>query len=167
MNRVYKLFLFSIGTVVATLFLGVLVPRTAHAVIATLVQVVNTPTSPVPTLDNSKSALFNVELFCVTTAANVPCAGIDSTGNNTGTFTVPAGQNLVITTFETTNTKVNPALINLDQPTSIREQWILAPGFQQLQYPTGIAIGPGSTLTVTDPTSSFFNARIHGYLTTQ
>jgi hypothetical protein len=41
-----------------------LVPRAAHAVIATLVQVVDTPTSPVPTLDNSKAAMFKVELRC-------------------------------------------------------------------------------------------------------
>jgi hypothetical protein len=173
MNRLYKLFLFSLATVAATLALGVLVPHTAHAVIATLVQVVNTPTSPVPTLDHSKSALFNVELACLPTNSGpfVPCNAINPDGS-TPPFAIPAGQFLVITGFDgRTNDPAGAAvvLIQLTGPSTLfqREIWRLAFGAtQQLQFPSGIVLGPGQVTILGNPVT-VGDIRIHGYLTAQ
>jgi hypothetical protein len=173
MNRVYKLFLFSIATVVATVVLGVLVPQTAHAVIATLVQVVNTPTSPVPTLDNSKSAQFNVELAClpVDSGALPPCNAIAPDGS-TPPFTIPAGQFLVITSFDAFTFATAGSQVTLTQltgPSTLfqRETWHIAfGGTQQLQFPTGIVVGPGQ-LAIIGNSGDVDNVRIHGYLTAQ
>jgi hypothetical protein len=175
MNRVYKLFLFSLATVLATLALGVLAPRTAHAVIATLVQIVNTPLNPVPTIDNSKAALFNAELSCAPNGVDF-CHGINSNGTDGGTFTIPAGQYLVIKTVDLRNAGgIDDHLILVQWappyavPGAPRAFWFAAPGGTtlQFQYPSGIAIGPNSRLSIIPTGVSTFDnpVTIRGYMT--
>jgi hypothetical protein len=184
MKRIHKSLLYCLGGVLAIWAVGMLVPRAAHAVIATLVQVVNTPTSPVPTLDNSKSAMFKVELRCPVspyppTNDNFACVSLTPQGTSGGRFTVPAGQFLVITTIdEASLATANLADLNLHQfvppfPGSlvVREGWLLGAigeggPTHQLQFPSGIVVGPGYQLLISSGVG-INTAYVRGYLTAQ
>jgi len=80
-------------------------PRTAHAIIATMVQVVNTSENPVPV--NTPTHLgvplgSFVSLNCLTSGTT--CTSfrqIDASGNQAATdFTIPSGQTLIVTDVE-------------------------------------------------------------------
>jgi hypothetical protein len=88
--RLLKQALAVLGTVVVIAVIALLVaPKTAHALVATLVQVANTSANPVPTQDTENPARspFQKELdFLIT----------DGTIAATASFAVPAGKALVI-----------------------------------------------------------------------
>jgi hypothetical protein len=170
-------------TAAATPFL---VPNAAHAVIATLVQVVNTTANPVPTTDVSRSAAQNVELTCSFPAggilAGLGCGQISSTctmlSPSCPQYTVPSGENLVLTTISITASGSTSALIGLipyNPATTadyISEEFSVPAGTTaQLQFPvSGVVIGPGLQPTLAiQPGGTFTTtggtALLVGYLT--
>src|SRR5580765_6728162 len=87
----------------AAVLLSLIVPHAAQAVVATLVQVVNTAAAPAVTQDVSKLASQNMSFFSQLVNANP--AFLVSRGKNGvlgSTFTVPAGQTLIITSVNFT-----------------------------------------------------------------
>ncbi len=85
------------------LALGVLMlaaPRAAHAIAATLVQVVNTTANPAITQDTSKQASQIVTLNCM--PASNACIQVDGHGNFSPVrpYVVPAASNFVITSLD-------------------------------------------------------------------
>ena len=129
-------------------------PRAVHALVATLVQVVNTTSRPGSTIDNSKTAQMNVELQC-----NQPdirpgiCQPIrPSDAGDVGGYVVPAGYTLIVTSIDFVPGPV--AQFNLLQSldyflhtTNVRESFAVPPGASpHLKFPTGIAFGPGNTI---------------------
>lgn len=95
--KLLKQVLAVLGTVVVIALLVVLVtPKTAHAIVATFVQVVNTPSQPVPTLEADAQTAFVVLNTCnfgdapdfnLTECEIIPL------------YTVPAGKTAVIESF--------------------------------------------------------------------
>lgn len=106
MNRVSKLakqLLMTLGALAAVgVLLSLSVPRAVHAAVAALVQVVNTPANPVPSDEVSLSAAQTVGIQCQM-GANAICAQILPGGAvATTAYSVPSGQNLVITEIDVT-----------------------------------------------------------------
>jgi hypothetical protein len=88
--RFAKRLLMGVGAAVLAGLLGVAIaPKAAHAVVAALVQVVNTPTSAIPTV--LAPAASNIYISS--------CSGLynGSTGNVCDFSAVPPGQTLVVT----------------------------------------------------------------------
>jgi len=95
------------GVVLAGGLIMVMNPRTVHAVAAALVQVTNTATNPVVTQSVTQQAAQIVEVDCTFDYPEPngprPCQQLGGTGE----YTVPTGQNLVITTID-----ISPLLTN-------------------------------------------------------
>jgi hypothetical protein len=154
------------AVVLAGLTLALLAPRAAHAIAATAVQVLNTSAAPAITQDVSKLASQNVELNCAPGCIQV--LGDPSLGFLLGgTFTVPAGQRLVISTIQLDLTA--GGFTQLDQKigsitSNGRTNWLtFAAGTYQYQYPSGIVIDAGNSLSF--GSSVLNNGYIYGYLT--
>ena len=76
-------------------------PKTADGLVAALVQVSNTTANPVPTADVHGSAAQILELACPTNdGVYESCVQDDPSTSSSSPFTVPAGQNFVITQIE-------------------------------------------------------------------
>jgi hypothetical protein len=162
-----------LGTVIVIAVIAALVtPKTAHAVVATMVDVVNTSANPAATLDNTKAASQILELICPDTAPGEHFAcEIQNADNGVSAFTVPGGQTFIITSVDVIPFTPAAGIIDLllRQNGSGRERWYV-PGTNTtlLQFPTsGIPISSGSTLSLTVVLDSSTGAalRIHGYLT--
>jgi hypothetical protein len=96
MNSV-KNFLMVAGAFALTMILfAIAAPKTAHAIVATLVQITNTASNPVP-VDTDNSARHAVRLYAF---GNTDQNGLYDTklldSSNGQIFTVPAGKRLVI-----------------------------------------------------------------------
>ena len=78
------------GFAVAAVLLTMIAPKAAHAVVATLVQVVNTPANPVPNQDVDQRGRNSYQAYlpCLTTAANNVCTILFPA--------VPSGKRLVV-----------------------------------------------------------------------
>lgn len=138
--------------------------KTVHALTATLVQVANPISSPVPTADVARSVSENVELVC-SVGLNVPnnlcvqvttqpeCFPLQNLGiQQCSQYTVPPGQNLVVDTVEAAQNAASVVQIGLHAnnpfiivPTPLDSYGV--PGGNvttQYQYPVaGLVIGPG------------------------
>jgi hypothetical protein len=162
--------------VVATLAL--VTPRAAHAVAvaAALVQVTNTVASPAITQDTSKRASQLVQLNCgssvnITQDAVSRCYEF-SLANAFGpppAYSVPAGQNLVITSVELSNSggyTGNNQLYLGDTNQGVNyHQWTFSgPNTIEFQYPSGIALSSGTAPVVSSINGGAF-LQITGYLT--
>jgi hypothetical protein len=170
--------LFIFMPIMGTLALcAVLFPQSAHALVATLVQVVNTTASPVASLDISKTASQIQEILCLSTVpgeTSPPCISQTPGAANGGVFTVPAGQKLVITSVDIIPAEASPSsgftTVSLIQNGAGRENWLVDNSLPmtQLQFPTGIVIGSGFSLQMSVfgengmPTTESMD--IHGYL---
>jgi hypothetical protein len=101
MMRFANNLLMAVGAVVlAAILLSVMAPKAVHAVTATMVEVVNTTTEPVPTADVNKSVAHNVNVFCNSSTGLcllVPPSGIVDKSKS---WTVPSGMNFVVTDIE-------------------------------------------------------------------
>jgi hypothetical protein len=88
-----------LGTVVViAVFAALVTPKTAHAIVATLVDVVNTTANPAITQDTSKQASQIVTLYCPSTASLMPCYQLDEQGVlSTIQYSVPSTGHYVIT----------------------------------------------------------------------
>ena len=89
------------GFVVLSLLLTLAVPRAVHAVVAAMVQVVNTASNPAITQDTSKQASLIVNLECAFDGGTANCFQIDEHGrsNFTTQYVVPASLHLVVTSL--------------------------------------------------------------------
>lgn len=94
-----------LGVAVVVLVVLLATPRAAHAVVAALVQVVNTSANPVPTTTPTHLGVplgSLVTLNCLNSGTT--CSSfrqIDASGNQAATdYTIPAGQTLIITDVE-------------------------------------------------------------------
>jgi hypothetical protein len=141
-------------------------PRAVRAAVATLVQVVNTAAAPAITQDVSRLASQNVELSCNPTCSQVlasPTLGFVLGG----TFTVPAGQHFVISTIQLdiTGGGVTELSQQIGSITSTGRTTLLttAAGTYQYQYPSGIVIEAGNSLSFGSGVLNI--AYIYGYLT--
>lgn len=88
------------GSVLLTgLVLALLVPKAAHAIAATAVQIMNTSAAPAITQDTSSQASQIVNLQCIDPQPQASFVYFSC-------YNVPAGQNLVITSMTVTPIKV-------------------------------------------------------------
>jgi hypothetical protein len=190
--RFAKLSLFIAGTV-GILILAV--PRAAHAVVATLVQVANPASSPVVTQGIGQQAAQIVEVECGYLALSqiqFGCAGVPPAGfvadypAPNSQYTVPAGQTLVVTAVDIlsgsaagspctasalasmfTLVPVSPGSQDLVR----RKAWIVpaGTGTAHYVYPSGILFASGTSLdSVTNQTTTCtLTLDMHGYLTAQ
>jgi hypothetical protein len=177
-----KRMLMVVGSVaLAAMLLSVPAPKAVHATVAALVNVVNTAANPAGTEDISKAASQIVELQCLlaipeqTTSCESRSAGLTYSS-----FTVPAGQTLIITSVDISAVPAGPgttAIALFQDHLGEREVWVVpSANVTQLQFPSsGIPISSGSTLimqNISDDTSITSNGStaqaamvIHGYLT--
>jgi hypothetical protein len=72
--------------------------------VAALVQVVNTPANPVPIDEVSLSAAQTVAIWCQKGTVGLCSQILPGGGLETTTYSVPSGQNLVITGIDVTST---------------------------------------------------------------
>jgi hypothetical protein len=153
--------------VVATLAL--ITPRAAHAIAAALVQVSNTTENPAITQDTSRRAGQLIQLICEASPSTITSCGAGSFANTKAPqYTVPAGQNLVITSVElngygdyTGNNSV--ALVDFVQGVNYHEWAFSGPNTSQFQYHSGIVL-PSGTMPTVDSMSGAI-VQITGYLT--
>jgi hypothetical protein len=166
------------GTLALAGILGVAIaPRAAHGIAAAMVQVVNTAASPAITQDAARQAAQIVTLSGAVDANSFSRVflfnQLSPQGGTTGpAYVTPSGQNLVITSIEFApsagNGSLNMVLLN-GFNINTYERWnITAGSVTNLQYPTGLVIGPNaSPIIVPDSgsTTAAFNVYLHGYLT--
>jgi hypothetical protein len=87
MNFAKRIVIFAGCVVLAAIFVSVLAPKATHALVATLVQVANTSSNPVPTLEQEAQSAFVAQGTCQMSFQ--ACA--------VGTlYTVPAGKTAVL-----------------------------------------------------------------------
>jgi hypothetical protein len=98
MNFIKKISMFIGFVVLAAAIVSALAPKATHALVATLVQVSNTPSSPVPNKDvDSPAHATVVPLNCFAQADQFSGGEACTLGVGGGSaFTVPAGQRLVV-----------------------------------------------------------------------
>ena len=125
------------GIVLAAMVVVLLAPKTAHAVVATLVQVANTPSSPVPNRDIDNPALQPWHMLLKLT--NPTPYG--SQFAYSGQFNVPANKRLVIETTSLTDNNPGPYLGEIGVSTSVGGQY--APYGLPLQF--GLVVISGQT----------------------
>jgi hypothetical protein len=94
-------------------------PKTAHGLVAALVQVSNTTANPVPTEDIRGSASQILDLACPTDQGEVPCVQDDPSNPSGSSFTVPAGQHFVITQIQAVCSGGGTELLSVGFPNSV------------------------------------------------
>jgi hypothetical protein len=116
----------SAAFIVAVVTFSVVAPKAAHAVIATLVQVTNTASNPVPAdIDNSARHVVRLKLNGNGTTFNA--ALLDS--SNSQPFVVPAGKRFVL---EQVTLFSNQAVGQLAESYIFADGWITLPIVDQL-----------------------------------
>lgn len=166
------------GIFLAALLLATLAPRATRAIVATLVQVANTPSNPVPTADVYRSASQIVWLAC-SNVAPYPCIFIPPTGEinvaSPTAWTVPAGMNFVITDVQV-NTEVELDGVTgttfgviwtppgSSQPRDAVWSVPIVPLTTEFQLSSGVVVPSGSTITGQVGTD-VIEGTVRGYLT--
>jgi hypothetical protein len=156
----------------AALLLAVAAPKATHALVAALVQVTNTSANPVPVVDVRSSTEQTVELACTFTAGY--CVQINADGSYVdAAWTVPSGMQYVIKDVEvssTISTGVTFSTFGVQWTPpggSLRlERWSVAADgtTREYQFPSGIVVLSGSTITCTSAGSLNYGY-VRGYLT--
>jgi len=153
------------------LLLALVAPKSAHALVATLVQVTNTTANPVPVVDVQSAAQQSVELEC--NPAEQICYQIQSDGsNNNSVWVVPSGMHYIISDVEVTS-QTAPGYVNsvFDVQWTLPSGTLHAEGWQVLsngattefQFPSGIIVVSGSTVGCQSAGPIAF-AFVRGYL---
>jgi hypothetical protein len=166
---------FSIGAgsvAAAALALTLFVPKTAHAVAAAFVQVVNTAASPAIAQDVSKLASENVLLWNSGNTINPHSAQFLSQVLANGStapsaFVVPAGESLVITSVDITpsGSGSSPIFIGIGLEEVVIPD---TPYTNQLRFQNGIVVPAGSGVNISDygiSADGLWYVYVHGYLT--
>ena len=162
----------------AALAAGVLIlalPRGAHAIAATLVQVTNTAAGPAVVQDVSKLASQQVTLLAYGlfpgTEANLVQMSVQGTVS-TESYVVPAGQNLIVTSIDikpyAPGSGTNGITILNTQPGLPLESYVVTNSVSTtLQFPNGIVFPAGESLIVDNAinSSGVLSATVRGYLT--
>jgi hypothetical protein len=161
--------------VVVTLLVAMVMPKTAHALAAALVQIVPGTTTHV---GQNESQL--VALTCVN--GNNFCNAVDPDGNaSTSPYVVPAGYTLIITDYEwVAFTKLGPGVIQFsglvsigDYPTikTILTSTGLTDNLPTLaiahlhdHFVTGVRVGSGVTLADVQALNNTGFSSVQGYL---
>lgn len=173
-----KVLMFTGFVVLAAILISVLAPQATHALVATLVQVSNTPSSPVPNKDvDSPAHATVVPLSCVMEAEesspDLSCA----LGVGGGpAYTVPAGQRLVVeqmSAFCQTSPNGSIPLVEFgitEAGTTIGVPLVLTSkqNDELVTQAVRYYADPGSTITgsAAGPSGSFCNYSVSGYLVT-
>jgi hypothetical protein len=84
------------GLALAAFLLALAAPKAAHAIVSTLVTVSNTAANPVPTRATDNPARQAVLLAVAVEMSDGQGSGIEPLFTDSGQFTVPAGQCLVV-----------------------------------------------------------------------
>jgi hypothetical protein len=186
--RFTKLSLFIAGAV-GILILGV--PRAAHAVVATLVQVANTSANPVVTQGIGQQVAQVVHIMCgylPGSGIGFPpysfgCAALPPTGflsdpTQSSEYVVPTGETLVVTSVDILSGAaagtpcMSPAFVQFvtSVPVPIGN-WIVpaGAGMAHYVYPSGILFSAGTNIvSITNQVSSCtVTVDMRGYLTAQ
>jgi hypothetical protein len=157
--------------------LNLVAPKAVHAAVAALVQVSNTVSTPAITQNVSALASQNVNLFCIpeSDCAAVPPSGvIIAPTNSLPTYTVPAGQTLVITNVEVGSIGGGGLAqfgINTGGTCITPPDFCVSPTWNfpndgrthEFQFPPGILWSSGSKLQVF--ANNLSSAWVRGYLT--
>jgi hypothetical protein len=160
--------------------IGLLTPRAAHALAATLVQVTNTIANPAITQGTNTAASQLVLLqtpFGGSLSPNSPLTALDqiipTSGLSTSPYVVPAGQTLVVTGMDVTAYGPGGAFMVLVNPAAggnTPVAWVSVPksGTQQQTFATGIAFPAGAQVLVFNSVGATGSADVfvRGYLTT-
>ena len=180
MTKLWKIRVFKLSAGALALgAIGLVTPRAAHALAATLVQVTNTVANPAIT-QATNTAASQLVLLSGSAALPIQPTGtfnplyqITSAGPAFSPYVVPAGQTLVVTEMDATVAQPGSGSIFLSLPPSnIDVAFLLVPqiGTQQLKFSSGIPFPAGSQVGVGNA-SLLSNAvaayvYVHGYLTT-
>ncbi len=154
-------------------------PKAAHALVATLVQVTNTPTNPAVAQSPNTQARQLIELSTGSLVAPGSSAYNQLVvnqvnGDDTPQYSVPANLFLVITSADVTSTNggggtcVNPANVSFTQGGPNRAVWLLAAGqgTSHFTYPSGIVFPGGATPYIHANTGCYTYVQLQGYYTT-
>jgi hypothetical protein len=158
------------------------VPRAAHAIAATLVLVANTASNPAVTQSVSQQAAQLVYLnTSVLPHSSTPLYQLGPGLVGTAAYTVPQGQNLVITaadllpgSFDGCQSGQFVFVLLGNSPIGAQVMWsVAAPNPGHFEYPSGIVFGPGSSPFVdftfasntTGTCGNGANVNLFGYLT--
>lgn len=152
-------------------------PKVAHGLAAAMVQVVNTVASPAITQETNRQAAQILTLSTSVSAGSFSEVFLfnqlsPQAGTTGGSYTTPSGQNFVITSIEFAPTAgsgdLRLVLLNGFNINTYEEWSVPAGSVTNLQYPSGIVIGP-SVAPILVPSSgsstAAFNVYLHGYLT--
>jgi hypothetical protein len=188
MLRISKTTLSWGGVAIAAILFTLAVPRAAHAVVAALVQVTNTASSPVVAQGIGNQAAQIVEIECgyePGTTVSFGCSAVPATGLMfpfQGRYTVPEGETLVVTSVDILSGSaagspcMSPAFGQLGVvegpglPTpTIRKSWIVpsGAGTAHYVYPSGILFASGATIQLSPNNICTLTLDMHGYLTPQ
>ncbi|MGB8540931.1 MAG: hypothetical protein WCD49_04760 [Candidatus Acidiferrales bacterium] len=174
MMRSAKNVLMAVGAMVlAAMLLSVMAPKAVHAVTATMVEVVNTTSNPVPSQDIYRLPAKNVQLVCNASVNNCAIAEQNGTFDASTPWKVPSGMDFIITDVEITTIGTGSATTS-----SFAVGWtppggkLIGFAWQVLnngatteyQFTNGIVILAGSTPTPEFGPSVNF-AAVRGYLT--
>jgi hypothetical protein len=156
--------------------LALLMTRAAQAIAATLVQVANTMSSPVPAFDVFRTASQSVTLYCDGQDA---CSAVGTGGSLANSpYMVPAGETLVITELEINPPSGGRAFSNFvltydgspfDCPAAPCQDptWIVPNDglTHQFLFPNGVLWPAGQRVYGFTSTASGVSAVARGYLT--
>jgi hypothetical protein len=175
MMRFVKNLLMAVGAVVlAAMLLGVIAPKAVHAVTATMVEVVNATSSPVPSEDIYRLPARNIQLVCIASVNNCAIAEQDGTFDESTPWKVPSGMDFIITDVEITTYgtgSINETFFSLEwtppsgKLTTFGWQVLNTGVTVEYQFTNGIVILPGSTPTPIFGSPAVEVAVLRGYLT--
>jgi hypothetical protein len=157
-----------IAIAMAAIVIALTAPKAVHAAVtALIVEVANTPTNPVPSADITRSASNLVTLYCYIQGGQSPCSLLEpgeSIENVSGTYTVPAGQNLVVTDVEITGGNQFFVVYGIYAGGASEVFQVTGGGTHEFTFPHGFVWPAGQPLLVGG--SNTTSAYIRGYLTT-
>jgi hypothetical protein len=175
MNLLRKFSVPIVGLAIMTVLLILAAPRAAHAIVAALVQVVNTTANPAITQDTSKQASQIVTLMCPNTTFVMPCYQMGDKGVplTLTQYSVPASSYFVMTSLDyfPNGTGTGRAQI------SVTDNFGAGAHYEDIninntsdetiiQISPGIVMGPGaSPVLAIGPGVSNGYYYLHGYLT--
>jgi hypothetical protein len=171
--RFAKRLLMGVGAAALVAILGMAIaPKAAHGVVATLVDVANTPSNPVATQDVHNSAAQIVNLMCPLTFGTCTQLLLSSPGVSNA-FTVPAGQNLAINNVEISNTGQGglvSVLLYVGVPNSSQSQIFkfntpCDGTTAELNLGPGFVLPPGATIGTFSANACTEQLQLRGYLT--
>ncbi len=151
------------SAVVAAAMIGFTNPKTVHALAAALVQVTNTASNPVVTQGTGQQAGQIIHLHCSEDTTGPygggGCGTVVAPGGTSQVYVVPANQSLVVTSVDLYPTQIymsaTCSVVHSDglyvsaagTSAYYAQSWLVDNLSVHYSYPSGIVIGPGSSIT--------------------